>query len=378
VNEDSGSSPTVSIIIPHQAGKEMLCRCLKSVLAYSGEIDSEVIVVDNGGTDGSIQAATEQFPSIRVIRFPENRGFAVGCNEGIKKARGKYVILLNDDAEVCEGWLESVIAFMESDTSVGACQPKILSLEDKHKFEYSGGAGGMIDIFGLPFAKGRLFDDMEEDEGQFDEPTEIFWASGVAMFLRKSALDETGLLDELFVSYMEEIDLSWRLHLQGYRIVYVPQSVVYHKGGYTLERKSIPRMYYNHRNSLIMMIKNLSLLNLLWIFPIRLILEVGIMAGAAVRNRRRMLAQILTYANLLTCIPTILRKRRQVQRLRRKPDSYIFYRQYWGFAALEHFVLGRKKVAELRNFEKMMKRMRIPVEGQTTETSEKSERTPAR
>lgn len=374
-NIDSQPTPLVSIIIPHHAGKEILRNCLESIATHKGEHPIETILVDNGSSDGSVDYALEQFPEVHVMRLPQNRGFAVACNIGIERARGKYVVLLNDDAEVAEGWLDPMIRLMESDSSVGVCQPKILSLEHTEKFEYSGAAGGMIDVFGLPFAKGRLFDYVEEDLGQFDESTEIFWASGVAMFMRKSALDETGLLDELFVSYMEEIDLSWRFHLLGYKVIYVSQSVVYHKGGYTLERKSVPRMYYNHRNSLVMMIKNLGILNLLWIFPIRLILEVGIVAGAGIRNRRRMVAQVMAYGYLLTHIPTILRGRRRVQRLRRKRDSYILSRQYWGFVSLEYFLLGRKKVTELRSYGKMMKRMRIPAESQTTKTSE---RAPAR
>ncbi len=373
LNIDS-TPPLVSIIIPHHSGDEILRNCLESIAAHKGEYPIETILVDNGSIDGSVDHALERFPEIHVMRLPRNEGFAVACNRGIGKARGKYVVLLNDDAEVTEGWLEPMINLMESDSSVGVCQPKILSLEHTGKFEYSGAAGGMMDLFGLPFAKGRLFDDVEEDLGQFDESTEIFWASGVAMFMRKSALDETGLLDELFVSYMEEIDLSWRFHLLGYKVIYVSQSVVFHRGGYTLERKSIPRMYYNHRNSLIMMIKNLGLLNLLWIFPIRLILEVGIVAGAGVRNRRRMFAQAMALGYLFTHIPTILGKRRRVQRLRRKPDSYVLSRQYWGFVSLEYFLLGKKKAAELRNFEEMMKRMRIPAESQAREAPEKSDR----
>jgi GT2 family glycosyltransferase len=369
--------PLVSIVIPHHAGEEVLHNCLESIATHKSEYPIETIVVDNGSSDGSMGLALEQFPEVNVIRLPQNEGFAIACNRGIEKACGKYVVLLNDDAEVTEGWLEPMIQLLESDSSVGVCQPKILSSEHVHRFEYSGAAGGMIDVFGLPFSAGRLFDHVEGDQGQFDESTHVFWASGVAMFMRKSALDETGLLDELFVSYMEEIDLSWRFHLLGYKAIYVPQSVVYHKGGHTLERKSIPRMYYNHRNSLIMLVKNLGALNLFWIFPIRLILEVGILAGAGVRNRRRMLAQIMAYGYLLTHIPTILRERRRVQKLRRKPDSYILSRQYWGFVSLEYFLLGRKKVAELRNFEKMMERMRIPGEGQTAETPEKSNKTPA-
>jgi len=378
LNTKSPAPPFVSIVIPHYAGSEILRRCLHSIEAYTKGYAFETVLVDNGSSDGSVKPEASEFRDVRIISLPENVGFAPGCNRGIKEAKGKYIVLLNDDAEVSEGWLEPVIELMESDTSIAACQPKILSSDQRDQFEYSGAAGGMIDIFGLPFSKGRLFDHVEKDTGQYDNPTKVFWASGVAMFLRTSALKEAGLLDEFFVSYMEEIDLSWRFYLLGYIVAYVPQSLVYHKGGHTMERKSIPRMFYNHRNSLIMMLKNLSLKNLFWIFSIRLLLELGIAAGAAVRNRRRLVAQFLAYCSMLYHFPFILRKRREVQQTRRMPDSYILSHQYWGFVSLEYFLLGRKKVAELRKYEKMMKGMRIPVEGQTTETSEKSERTPAR
>jgi len=360
LNTKSPALPFVSIVIPHYAGSEILRRCLHSIKVCTKGYAFETILVDNGSSDGSVKPETSEFRDVRVIRLPENVGFAPGCNRGIREAKGEYIVLLNDDAEVSEGWLEPIIELMESDRSIAACQPKILSSENRDTFEYSGAAGGMIDIFGLPFSKGRLFDHVEKDTGQFDNPTKVFWASGVAMFLRASALKETGLLDEFFVSYMEEIDLCWRFYLLGYIVAYVPQSVVYHKGGHTMERKSIPRMFYNHRNSLVMMLTNLSAKNLLWIFPTRLLLELGIAAGAAVRNRRRLAAQFPAYCSMLYHFPFILRKRREVQQTRRMPDSYVLSHQYWGFASLEYFILGRTMVANLRNYGKMMQKMNLP------------------
>ncbi len=383
-------TPLASIIIPHYAGEGILCRCLEKIIANTRECPYEIILVDNGSIDGSVETASERFPDVRVLRYPENNGFAIACNRGIEAARGKYVILLNDDTEVGDNWLAPVISVMESDESIGACQPKVRSLERPELFEYSGAAGGMIDIFGFPFAKGRIFDDLEEDRGQYDEPTRAFWASGTAIFLRKSALDESGLLDEFFKCYMEEIDLCWRLHLLGYKVVYVPHSIVYHKGGHTLvhtsikggkrirandplaEQKSgagdsklilLTYMYYNHRNSLIMLLKNLSLRHLIWIFPIRLCLELTVIAGAAIRNRRRMLAEIMALSYLISHVPTIIGKRREVQRLRRRPDSDVLSYQYWGLVTMEYFLLGRKKATELRSYQKMMERLKLPVAG---------------
>ncbi|MBW2288549.1 MAG: glycosyltransferase family 2 protein [Deltaproteobacteria bacterium] len=250
--------PLVSVIIPHYAGTEILIQCLATLNSSSVEPEFEVILVDNASSDGSVVEAQRKFPNIRVLHLDENQGYAGGCNRGIEVARGKYVMLLNDDTEIDAACVSELAQTAEKDPTVAACQPKIRSLREPSQFEYSGAAGGLMDVYGYPFSRGRLMDDVEVDEGQYDEPVEIFWASGVCMFIRKQVLDEVGAFDETFFAYMEEIDLSWRFHLAGHRVVYVPTAVVYHIGGYSLERKNVRRMFLNHRNSMIMLFKNYS------------------------------------------------------------------------------------------------------------------------
>jgi SAM-dependent methyltransferase len=235
----------------------------------------------------------------------------------------------------------------EADPTVGACQPKIRSLRDRSRFEYSGAAGGLMDVYGYPFSRGRLMDHVEADEGQYDEPAEIFWASGVCMLIRKSFLDEVGAFDETFFAYMEEIDLSWRLHLGGHRIVYVPTALVYHIGGYSLERKNVKRMFLNHRNSMIMLAKNYSLRSLLWIFPVKVVLELFIFAGALVRNPRRSWAVVLSFGWLATHVPSLLRLRAVVQARRLVSDREIISRLYTGMAPIWYFLFGIRRVTDL-------------------------------
>lgn len=346
--------PLVSIIIPHTAGTEILVHCLEALGGHSADPAAEIILVDNGSSDGSVAKARERFPSIRVLRLEENQGYAGGCNRGIEVARGKYVLLLNDDTEVDADCVRELVRTAEEDPTVGACQPKIRSLRDKVRFEYSGGAGGLMDVYGYPFCRGRLMDHVEADEGQFDEPAEIFWASGVCMLIRRSVLDEVGSFDETFFAYMEEIDLSWRLHLAGHRVVYVPTAIVYHVGGYSLERKNVKRMYLNHRNSMIMLAKNYSARSLLWIFPIKIVLELFIFAGALVRNPLRSEAVVLSFGWLLTHIPTLLRLRASVQAARRVSDREIISRLYYGMAPIWYFLFGIRQVADLPDIEPVL------------------------
>jgi len=339
--------PLVSVIIPHTAGTEILIRCLEALGGDFGAPAVEIILVDNGSSDGSVAKAEGRFPGIRVLRLEENQGFAGGCNRGIAVARGKYVVLLNDDTEVDADCVSRLVRTAEDDPTIGACQPKIRSLRDRSHFEYSGAAGGLMDVYGYPFSRGRLMDHVEADEGQYDEPAEIFWASGVCMLVRKSVLDEVGAFDETFFAYMEEIDLSWRILLAGHRIVYVPDAVVYHIGGYSLERKNVKRMYLNHRNSMIMLAKNYSLRSLLWIFPVKIVLELFIFAGALVRNPLRSRAVVLSFAWIATHVPSLLRLRAEVQARRKVSDREIISRLYRGMAPIWYFLFGIRQVTDL-------------------------------
>jgi GT2 family glycosyltransferase len=262
------SFPVVSVIIPHLKGEDILRRCLKALQSCTYP-SIEVILVDNGSTDGSSERIAGKHPGVRLIRSTVNLGYAGGCNMGLSHASGKYALLLNDDAEVTAGFLEPLVACMESDASIGACQPKIKSIIDSTKFDYAGAAGGYLDRFGYPFCMGRIFDTVEVDRGQYDDPREIFWASGACCLIRISALEETGRFDESFFAHMEEIDLHWRMRLAGYKIMSVPSSIVHHEAGTTLAPEAPQKVYLNHRNGLMMLVKNHRPGMLLWILPAR-------------------------------------------------------------------------------------------------------------
>ncbi|MCH2170886.1 glycosyltransferase [Myxococcota bacterium] len=348
--------PLVSIIIPHQAGTEVLLACLESVHRDGSYPNREILLVDNGSTDGSVQAAVERFGDVQVVALEENQGYAGGCNRGIEVARGDYVVLLNDDTELAAGWLSELVQAAEDDPSIAAAQPKIRSLRERDAFEYSGAAGGLMDLYAYPFSRGRLMGHVEKDRGQYDDPIEVFWASGVCMLIRRTALDEAGLFDEVFFAYMEEIDLCWRLQLQGYRVVYVPSAVVYHIGGYSLDQRVLKRMYLNHRNSLVMLAKNYSSRSLLRILPVKILLEIFILVGALFRNPRRSRAVVMAFSWILGNLPTVFRLRREVQERRRVTDAVLYERLYLGMAPLWYFLFGIRRVTDLPDIDRVLHR----------------------
>ena len=248
----------VSVVILNWNGAEMLRAFLPSVVKFTNNEVAEVCVADNGSTDNSVDVVGNEFPSVRLIAFEENYGFAEGYNRVMEFLDTEYVVLLNSDVEVTENWIEPILAFMEANPDVAACQPKILAYKDKARFEYAGAAGGYIDKYGYPFCRGRIFDTVETDDGQYDVPAEVFWASGAAMFVRRALYIEAGGLDSRFFAHMEEIDLCWRFLSRGYRLMCIPASKVYHVGGATLKKENPKKTYLNFRNNLLMMYKNLS------------------------------------------------------------------------------------------------------------------------
>jgi GT2 family glycosyltransferase len=249
-----------------------LKKCLPSVLAADFSA-FEVILANNASTDGTVDWVNEHFPGVHIVTHPENWAFCRGNNEAIPHARGEYLVLLNNDVEVSPGWLHPLVAALDKDPKVAAVQPKLLQYDDRGVFEYAGGSGGFLDRFGYPFTRGRLFFTLETDRGQYDDARDIFWATGAAIMLRKSALDEVGYLDEAFFMHMEEIDLCWRLHRRGYGVRAIPQSVVYHIGGGSLPQGDARKTYYNFRNSLLMLYKNLPPGRWIRVFAGRLLLD---------------------------------------------------------------------------------------------------------
>ncbi len=250
------TQPLVSIVILNWNGRKFLEQFLPSVQA-STWANKSIVVIDNASTDDSISFLQTHYPQVQIVRNAGNYGFAKGYNEGLKEVAGDYYVLLNSDVEVTPGWIEPVMALMESDASIGVCQPKLLEHHNKTVFEYAGAAGGWLDYLGYPFAKGRIFDVNETDHGQYDTAAPIFWASGAAMFVRAKLYHQLGGLDPFFFAHQEEIDFCWRVQLAGYQVYACPQSVVYHVGGGTLPKGNSRKVFLNFRNNLIMMAKNM-------------------------------------------------------------------------------------------------------------------------
>lgn len=256
IPENYMRQPSIAIVILNWNGKHYLEQFLPSVMA-STYARKEVVVIDNASGDDSVQFLQQQYPAVRIVQLAANFGFARGYNEGLKQVQADYYVLLNSDVEVVPGWIEPVVALMERDGTIAACQPKLLQYHNKTLFEYAGGAGGWLDYLGYPFARGRVFDVCEEDKGQYDAPGPVFWASGAAMFVRAEIYHALGGLDEYFFAHQEEIDFCWRLQLAGYQVYACPQSIVYHVGGGTLPKGNARKVFLNFRNNLVMMAKNL-------------------------------------------------------------------------------------------------------------------------
>ncbi len=247
----------VAIVILNWNGQEMLAKFLPTVVEYSRQ-EAEIWVADNCSSDQSMHLLETQFPQVKTIVLEQNFGFAEGYNRALKQIEADYYVLLNSDVEVVHHWLTPLIEFMDSHPGVAACQPKLLAEYDKDSFEYAGACGGFIDKYGYPFCRGRIFDTVEEDNGQYDYQQEIFWATGACMMVRAKDYWGVGGLDNRFFAHNEEIDLCWRLRLQGKKIYCIPESEVYHVGGGTLPKSNPMKTYLNFRNNLTMLYKNLG------------------------------------------------------------------------------------------------------------------------
>lgn len=243
-----------AVVILNYNGAGMLRRFLPSVIEYSPE--ASIYVADNGSSDESCDVVRNEFPAVKLMVLDHNYGFAEGYNRALAQVDEEYAVLLNSDVEVTRGWLSPMTQFLDSNPEVAACQPKLLSFKQKDFFEYAGAAGGFIDKWGYTFCRGRIFNTVERDSGQYDDTTDVFWATGAALMIRNEVYKNNGGLDGRFFAHMEEIDLCWRLRSRGYRIACVPQSHVYHVGGATLKKENPKKTYLNFRNNLLMIYKN--------------------------------------------------------------------------------------------------------------------------
>ena len=263
----------VAVVILNYNGKKFLEQFLPNVIENTDPTLAEIVVADNASTDGSVEFMKERFPGIWLIVNDFNGGFATGYNQALRQVDAEYFVLLNSDIEVTPRWIEPVVALMDADSSIAACQPKILSYFDRGKFEYAGAAGGFIDQYGYPFCRGRLFQHIEQDHGQYDDVKEVFWATGACLFVRAELYLTHGGLGDSFFAHMEEIDFCWRMKNLGYKIYCCPQSKVYHIGGGTLPKSSARKTYLNFRNNLSLLYKNLPDGRVFWTIAYRILLD---------------------------------------------------------------------------------------------------------
>jgi GT2 family glycosyltransferase len=329
----------VAVVILNYNGKKFLSKFLPIVIERTGN-DADIWVADNNSLDGSVEVMRDEFPNVNLIENPYNGGFATGYNLALRQIEADYYVLLNSDIEVTDNWINPVIDLMESDEKIAACQPKILDYYRQSYFEYAGAAGGFIDKYGYPFCRGRVFQSLEKDEGQYDDPIEVFWASGACMFVRADLYHQFGGLDDDFFAHMEEIDFCWRLKNEGYKIMYTPFSKVFHVGGGTLPKQSPRKTYLNFRNNFSLLYKNLPNGRLLKTFIARLFLDgaAGIkflLQGGFQDFTAVIEAHLYFYSNFGK-----LRKKRQA--LSQNPVSKIYQKNI----AYEHYVLGKKKFSD--------------------------------
>jgi GT2 family glycosyltransferase len=320
----------VAIVILNFNGYSFLKQFLPILVEKTSPV-SRIIIADNCSTDQSIEFLSEEYPTIEVIRLSTNYGFAEGYNQALKLINTEYYVLLNSDIEVSDNWLPPLIDQLKH-PNVAACQPKIIDYNNKKKFEYAGAAGGFIDSLGYPYCRGRIIDNVEFDEGQYDQNSKIFWATGACLAIRADLFHKVGGFDGDFFAHMEEIDLCWRLQLQGFEITYTYESIVYHIGGGTLAKSNPFKTYLNFRNGLSMIYKNIPAKNLYQNLLKRLILDGLIGINYLVKGQiKDFLAVIKAHFSFYASLNKLNTKRQEIQKnvkqsleLNKKPKSIIW------------------------------------------------------
>tara|TARA_B100002052_G_scaffold765_1_gene727 strand:+ start:525 stop:1523 length:999 start_codon:yes stop_codon:yes gene_type:complete len=298
-----------AIVILNWNGKKLLAEFLPSVIKHSAHL-ATIYVADNASTDTSVAFVQAEFPQVKIIQNASNGGYAKGYNDALQYLDEELLILMNSDIKTTSGWLEPMIKAFETDSNLGAAQPKLLDLKKKTHFEYAGAAGGFLDSLGYPFCRGRIFDTCEEDTGQYNDSLEIFWATGACLAVRKSVFWQAGALDEDFFAHQEEIDLCWRIKNLGYSIQYIGESVVYHLGGATLEQMNPKKTFLNFRNNLMLLLKNVAGFKVYPILFARMCLD-GIAAFKFLTEGKpkHFTAVLKAHFNFYAQIPKLLNKR---------------------------------------------------------------------
>jgi GT2 family glycosyltransferase len=335
----------VAIVILNWNGEEMLKRYLPTVMEYSRRA-ATVIVADNASTDGSLDFLRKSHQEVGIIELEKNWGFAEGYNKALAQVEAEYYVLLNSDVEVTHHWLTPLIEYMDVHPEVCACQPKLLSVRDKDSFEYAGASGGYLDRLGYPFCRGRLFDTVEQDNGQYDYATEVLWATGACLMIRAKDYWDAGGLDARFFAHNEEIDLCWRLRLMGRRIVCLPESEVYHVGGGTLPKSNPMKTYLNFRNNLTMLYKNLPEEELKGVMRWRWLLDYVAAWQTLILNGKwgDFKAIYKARRDFKRWLPEFKEVREQIQKGRKvgADDGRKRYSLLW-----QYYVRGRKHFSEL-------------------------------
>jgi len=332
-----------AVVILNFNGREYLQKFLPLVCQRTEE--ARIIVADNASTDQSIELLESDFPEVEILRIPSNLGYSGGYNYALSRIDATYYILLNSDIEVTSGWLSPLISALKSNPDLAACQPKILDYNNKDQFEYAGAAGGLIDWLGYPFCRGRIFEELELENGQYDDTRDIFWASGACLVIRASVFRKLDGFDNDFFAHMEEIDLCWRLQRTGQKIGYVPDSKVYHVGGGTLKKSNPGKTYLNFRNGLAMVYKNGDLPGVFMILFLRMILD----GAAAFRllfthSGSHFIAVLKAHIYIYTHFGKLRKKRRSLKTRLRNSEISTIYRKslVW-----QYFVRGIKKYTDL-------------------------------
>jgi len=316
----------IAVVILNWNGKVLLEQFLPTVIQYSPEAD--IYVADNASTDDSLNFLKAEYPEIKIIENRENGGYAKGYNDALQQVDSDIYCLLNSDVEVTNNWLSPILGAFKNDPETAIIQPKILDFKNKAYFEYAGAAGGFIDKYGYPYCRGRIFDTLEKDSGQYNDTSSIFWASGACLFIRADVFKLLNGFDEAFFAHMEEIDLCWRARNLNYRITYVGNSTIYHVGGATLHASNPKKTYLNFRNNLFILVKNAPG-NLLFLVFTRLVLDgiAGVKFIFSLKPKQT-LAILRAHFSFYRHLPTLIKQRKTLQQ---KSNYYIKTSIVWSY-----------------------------------------------
>jgi GT2 family glycosyltransferase len=337
-----------AVVILNWNGKELLEKFLPVVVKNSQHSDVDIVVADNASSDDSVSFIEDNFPGIGIIQLDKNYGFAGGYNRALQQVKADYFLLLNSDIAPESDWLHPLVDAMDENPDLGACMPKIRAYYEPDKFEYAGASGGYIDVFGYPFCRGRIFNSIESDTVQYNEPLPVFWATGAALMIRSELYQKTGGLDEAFFAHMEEIDLCWRIKNMGHEIQVIPLSEVLHVGGATLSQQSAHKTFLNFRNNLLMLVKNLPLKRLVPTLFLRMVLDgIAGLHFVSTGEFKHFWAVLKAHLSFYGKLGYVCRLRKQQASLRLKSSHKEIYPQsiIWAF-----YMKGLRKFSELKHY----------------------------